>query len=300
MPERKIEPEPESAPVPALALAAVAAEEPSSPRRPAARVPTTTEMPLFVKTMGPQELGAFAELATKHGDEQHAVVSEDADADDEDDIDEAEEMFAPPVPPPPSTRPLSVRRPVAEPRPAPRIARRPGPMDNDLLEDLQRLEREEAMRTLHNNVAASPANREASDGVSISHRAGAAALDGLLLGGIGAFVLWATLRVTDASPSDLGAPALIPMGVFIAGVGVTYLLMFTAASGQTVGKMLMGIRVIPDDGMSRERITLGQAASRAILAPLSAGLLGLGWVPALVGRGPTLHDRLSHTRVVRA
>ena len=81
--------------------------------------------------------------------------------------------------------------------------------------------------------------------MAISHRLGAAAFDGLLLGGIAAFVLWATLKVADASPPrSLDAAALVPMGVFVAAVGIAYLLMFTAAGGQTVGKMLMGIRVV--------------------------------------------------------
>ena len=37
-----------------------------------------------------------------------------------------------------------------------------------------------------------------------------------------------------------------------------------------------------------------------VLAPLSVLALGLGWLPALFGRGLALHDRLAHTRVVRA
>jgi len=136
--------------------------------------------------------------------------------------------------------------------------------------------------------------------VAISQRLGAAAFDGLLLGGIGAFVLWATLKVAAASPASLGTAALVPMGVFVAAVGVAYLLMFTAAGGQTVGKMLMGIRVVDDSGPDGDRVTLGQAAGRAVLAPLSVAMLGLGWLPAVFGRGQALHDRLVHTRVVRA
>jgi uncharacterized RDD family membrane protein YckC len=131
------------------------------------------------------------------------------------------------------------------------------------------------------------ADLNGSSDVTVSHRLGAAAFDGLLLGGIGAFVLWATLKVADASPSSLGIAALVPMGVFVAG-------------GQTVGKMLMGIRVVGDSAEDGDRLTLGQAAGRAILAPLSVALLGLGWLPAVFGRGQALHDRLMHTRVVRA
>jgi uncharacterized RDD family membrane protein YckC len=62
--------------------------------------------------------------------------------------------------------------------------------------------------------------------------------------------------------------------------------------------MLMGIRVVDDS--SSEQLTLGQATSRALLAPVSLVVLGLGWIPAFFGRGLTLHDRLARTRVVRA
>jgi uncharacterized RDD family membrane protein YckC len=297
---------------PALALVGVATgPAPAPARRSAARATSssanpTTELPLFVKTMGPQELSPFAGLAGTSDDEMTDVEVADAggiDLDVEGVLDDRE-----PVRVPPAQRPLSVRRPVAEqPRPAPQ--RRPGPLDDDLLEDLQRLEREEGFRPrrrqaplVQSGATDSGSDFEPMDSdceVPMAHRAGAAALDGLLLGGIGAFVLWATLRVADVTPSALGVAALIPMAVFLAGVSVAYLLMFTAASGQTVGKMLMGIRVV-GEGNDDDRVTIGQAASRAVLAPLSVLALGLGWLPALIGRGPVLHDRLSHTRVVRA
>jgi uncharacterized RDD family membrane protein YckC len=226
--------------------------------------------------MGPQELGAFG-----------GIVAEP-------------ETDAPIIAVPSTSRPLSVRRPAAEPaRPAPRIERRPGPIDRDLLEDLRRLEREETLAKKLAALARAADQPDVHSEVAASHRIGAAALDALLLGGIGTFVLWATLKLCNAAPSDLGASAIIPLGVFLGGIGVVYLLMFTAAGGQTLGKMLMSLRVVPE-GPAGARMTLGQAATRAILAPLSVGALGLGWAPALLGRGPALHDRISHTRVVRA
>jgi len=295
-----------------------AVTEPEPARRtPAKSSAPTTELPLFVKTMGPQELGAFAGLGRQDADtaedaERAEVAEETEFTEAEDTEDDGDAMIAePPVQLPPAMRPLGVRRPVADTaRTAPRIERRPGPLDNDLLEDLQRLEREEATRaprprTPAASVAADlrtyfAADLNGSSDVTVSHRLGAAAFDGLLLGGIGAFVLWATLKVADASPSSLGIAALVPMGVFVAAVGVAYLLMFTAAGGQTVGKMLMGIRVVGDSAEDGDRLTLGQAAGRAVLAPLSVAMLGLGWLPAVFGRGQALHDRLMHTRVVRA
>jgi uncharacterized RDD family membrane protein YckC len=111
-------------------------------------------------------------------------------------------------------------------------------------------------------------------------------------------VFWATLKLCKATPADLGPSAIVSLGVFLGFVGVAYLLMFTAADGQTVGKMLIGIRVIGDG--DSDRLTIGQAAGRALLAPLSVGALGLGLAPVVFGRGTAIHDRLARSRVVRA
>jgi uncharacterized RDD family membrane protein YckC len=43
-----------------------------------------------------------------------------------------------------------------------------------------------------------------------------------------------------------------------------------------------------------------QAAYRSVLALPSVLALGAGFLPALVGDERALHDRLAHTRVVRA
>jgi uncharacterized RDD family membrane protein YckC len=290
-------------------LVAVGAEtKPSLPRRAAVRAPsTTTELPLFIKTIGPMEpvLPAPAPEPERTIDRPVAAgVLERIDLTDhglEPPKIEADADIEPPtvVSVPPANRPLSVRRPAAEPPRAARVERRVGPLHDDLLEDLRRLEREEARQKNPWPDSAGSFDEE-TDQVPMSARFGAAALDGLLLGGIGAFVLWATLRLCDASPGNLGAATLVPLGVFLGGVTIAYLLMFTAAGGQTVGKMLMGIRVVDDAPNPADRLTLGQAASRAVLSPLSFAILGLGWVPAFFGRGLALHDRLAHTRVVRA
>jgi uncharacterized RDD family membrane protein YckC len=77
--------------------------------------------------------------------------------------------------------------------------------------------------------------------------------------------------------------------------------MFTAAGGQTIGMMLAGIRVVPDHPRGGDdQVTLAQATSRAAFALVAVLPLGLGWIPALFGKGRAVHDRLSHTHVVRA
>lgn len=246
---------------------------PEQPRTPFRAPNTTAEMPLFVKGIADYE--AFP--------------------------DEVGPVRVAPPPLPPTRPPLAVRRAAPEParaRPNP-AHRRLGPLDHDLLEDLKRVEREEAALAREELRPAAAAMDE-GERVDPLRRAGAAAVDAAVLGGIAAFVFWATLRLCAVSLSDLGAAALVPLIGFIAVMDVAYLLMFTAAGGQTVGKMLMGIRVVGDGVEDDEPVTFRRAAWRAALTIISVIGLGLGWLPALFGRGLTLHDRLAHTRVVRA
>ena len=71
------------------------------------------------------------------------------------------------------------------------------------------------------------------------------------------------------------------------------------AGGQTLGKMAVGIRVVPeDDGSS---LDLGRAFLRTLMWLLLAVPAGLGFVTALFRRDHRgLHDRFAGTRVVRA
>jgi uncharacterized RDD family membrane protein YckC len=248
------------------------AEAPAPVTRTPFRAPNTTaELPLFVKGIA----------------ESESLLDEDDSA-----------QLPSSLALPPARPPLAVRRSAPEPpraRPA-QPARRVGPLDHDLLEDLQRVEREEAVRAR----ASAPAfTAEAGEGVDPIHRFAAAATDMVVLGGIATFVFWATLRLCNVSLTGLGVGALIPLLSFLALMDLGYLWMFTAAGGQTVGKMLMGIRVVADDPDVDGGLTLRRAAWRSVLTFVSVGGLGLGWLPALLGRG-TLHDRLARTRVVRA
>jgi uncharacterized RDD family membrane protein YckC len=78
--------------------------------------------------------------------------------------------------------------------------------------------------------------------------------------------------------------------------------MFNAAGGQTIGKMAVGLRVVrevtPFDAGGP--VSLGQAVLRAVLTLPSVLAAGAGFLPALVGDERAIHDRLAHTRVIRA
>lgn len=69
-------------------------------------------------------------------------------------------------------------------------------------------------------------------------------------------------------------------------------------TGATLGKKLLGLRVVGRDG---RRPGLGRATVRALVAGLSVALAGLGVLLALFTRsGRALHDFLARTWVVRA
>jgi uncharacterized RDD family membrane protein YckC len=131
-------------------------------------------------------------------------------------------------------------------------------------------------------------------------RAAAAMVDLLLLGAIDLVVIWLTARVCAIGPAEVFRLPLVPLLAFFALVDVGYLFLFTATSGQTVGKMTAGIRVVPDDASDEAPLSMRQAAVRAIATLPSVAALGAGFIPALAGQGLAVHDRLAHTRVVRA
>ena len=137
--------------------------------------------------------------------------------------------------------------------------------------------------------------------VAARTRLAAAAIDAGVLGAIAAVITALTLRLVDVPLGGFGVLAAVPLAAFVLLIAAGYLLMFTAAQGQTLGKMAMGIRVVgtsPDAGMT-DRVTLSQAAVRALAALPSVLVLGAGFIPALVGHGLAVHDRIAHTRVVR-
>lgn len=137
--------------------------------------------------------------------------------------------------------------------------------------------------------------------VAARTRLAAAAIDAGVLGTIGAVITALTLRLVDVPIAGFGVLAALPLAAFVLLIAAGYLLMFTAAQGQTLGKMAMGIRVVGttlDAGITG-RVTLSQAAVRAVAALPSVLALGAGFIPALVGHGLAVHDRIAHTRVVR-
>ena len=155
-------------------------------------------------------------------------------------------------------------------------------------------------------VAAADTDERTGGHVPSAHagvRLGGAIVDACLLGGIDLAVLYFTLRLCELTFAQTLTLPLAPLVLFLLLLNGGYLTAFVAASGQTIGKMAAGTRVVSaDPGVPvHERVSLEQAILRAAASVVSALTLGLGFLPALIGRDRrALHDRLADTRVVNA
>jgi uncharacterized RDD family membrane protein YckC len=130
----------------------------------------------------------------------------------------------------------------------------------------------------------------------------AAAIDLALIAGIDLAVVYFTLRMCNLTFADIRLLPPAPLLAFLLLMNGGYFAAFVAAAGQTLGKMAAGIRVVPGDPVAAptERVPLGNAIVRAAAYLVSALPAGLGFLPAAMGNGRALHDRLADTRVIKA
>jgi uncharacterized RDD family membrane protein YckC len=255
---------------PPLPLRMVATAERAEP---SAGTPTPPDLPLFLTRTAPDAASSPADLPE---DEPHILV-------------------------PTAPRPLAVRRRAADPgRPGraatdATLAASVSSADRDLLDHVRRVEAAAAPVSL-------PASRVTPDTTPVpaSTRLAAASVDALLLFGVNAAVFLLTLRQCGLSLDQMASVPVVPLAVFLASLTIAYLMLFTVVSGQTVGKMIFGLRVVDDSDDAGAHATAKQMSTRELLALASMLLLGIGFLPLLGGQGRTLHDRLTHTRVVRA
>jgi len=244
------------------------------PRPPALPVvPPTTELPLFVKALSDGD-GIAPEL-----DEPLVKV--------------------PSAPRPP----LAVRMRTPDAPPPPPADLRPteqmDAFDRELFDDLKRLDRFEPKRALE-GIRESEGPPDEHDRTGASARAVAAAIDAAVLLSIMIAVLWVTLRWCDLSFAEIAMLPVAPIATFFVAIILGYWLLFTAAGGQTLGKMATHLRVVDARVVEPEMVTIGQAFRRSCGSVLTVATLGLGWLPGLVGDRRTLHDWLADTRVIRS
>ena len=198
-----------------------------------------------------------------------------------------------PIMAPPAARPpLAVRRSTPElPRNRPRMAR----------PSREALDFEQPAPDISSDAsqAASATVQSLTELPSLAARVGADAIDVLLLVGIDAVVLYLTLRVTGLQNTieDLRVLPPVPFVGFLVMLAFGYLAAFTVAGGQTIGKMVLSLRVIGDDGRP---IDAAGGMIRALACMLVPITLGLSYLPALfTSDHRALHDRLAGTRVVQ-
>jgi uncharacterized RDD family membrane protein YckC len=89
-------------------------------------------------------------------------------------------------------------------------------------------------------------------------------------------------------------PIFLPLGFVLA---ISYFTIFHGAGGQTIGKMILGLRVVQTDGRP---LSFFRALGRALLYAVSAFpfFLGFYWA-GLTSKKLAWHDRIAGTMVVR-
>lgn len=204
--------------------------------------------------------------------------------------------------------PLAVRRSNPPPRGVNRPSADEPVLDLGAAAPFERSAMPPAIAPAASSAAAAPSVQiPASDDASthalaaaIGPRLLAGLVDVLILGSIGLVVLYLTLKVCGLEFAGAAAIPPLPFASFLLLVAGGYFTLFTAAGGQTIGKMAAGIRVVAMGG-DAARVPLGHSVLRATAYLVSALPAGLGFLPALLGaERRAIHDRLADTRVVKA
>lgn len=123
----------------------------------------------------------------------------------------------------------------------------------------------------------------------------AALVDLGLLVGLAALVVYFSGRVAQVPLAGL-RPAWPFLAAYVVFLALCYAAWFTGTTGQTVGKILLGLRVVDTGGRAPG---YGLALLRVALGTLATLIAGLGLVTVFFDparRG--LHDRLLRTRVI--
>ncbi len=142
-----------------------------------------------------------------------------------------------------------------------------------------------------------PAAKPSSAG-PLGERAAAALCDLLVLTAIGSALVGAASSGTGLPFRQVLVEEALALGIAWGIFAIGYSVFFVGSCGQTIGRMVMRLRVVGTDQFS---VGFGRAAVRLAAWVVSALPLLAGMLPAL--RDPQrrgLHDRLSRTRVVKA
>lgn len=140
--------------------------------------------------------------------------------------------------------------------------------------------------------AVRPVERPAHPG----ERVQAAAIDGALLLGLSSVVVYFASRAAHTSVPGL-RPAWPFLAAYLVFLGLVYAAYFTGTTGQTLGKIATGLRVVDRVGHPPGYL---RAFGRATLGVIGMAAAFAGTVPMFFDPARrALHDRLFRTRVVR-
>ena len=130
-----------------------------------------------------------------------------------------------------------------------------------------------------------------------ARRVGALLIDLLIVVGIDSAVVLLTERLAQV-PIDTfrEIQLLLPFAAFLMLLDSSYVVVLTTFGGRTIGKMLLGIRVVLKDGAA---VDLRGVAIRTSVAVFSVVLLGVGFLYMVISKGHALHDVVAKTKVVR-
>jgi uncharacterized RDD family membrane protein YckC len=212
-------------------------------------------------------------------------------------------LFGPPIPDDeplitkasPPRPPLAVRRATPD---VPRLRSVGGVRAASFDFGAEPLERPRSLHGLDASLGeAEPAFPEASEDADVFTRFAAVVADLLILAAIDAVAIYFTLQICGIGLEDLDLLPRAPLLAFLIVQNGGYLVTFTAG-GQTLGKLAMGIRVVPVEPGSS--LDLGRAFLRELLWFFLAVPAGLGFLTILNRDHRGIHDRFAGTRVVRA
>ena len=130
----------------------------------------------------------------------------------------------------------------------------------------------------------------------VGYRLGAFLVDLVIMASIDVGVLQLTTRLSGLTLETVEMLPVVPLVVFFLLLNTGYVMILTALSGQTLGKMLFGIRVIRKDG---EAASFLNVFLRTVAYAFSVLPAGLGLIGMFFGSRRALHDLAAGTEVVR-
>jgi uncharacterized RDD family membrane protein YckC len=110
------------------------------------------------------------------------------------------------------------------------------------------------------------------------------------------FITWVNSFLPGFDQVFIGLTSSRFAAIFYFALLYLYFIFFFSTTGQTVGKSVMGLRVVTTDG---KRMGVKRSFIRALCYPISLAPLGLGFLWVLgEDRRRAWHDKIAHTYVL--